>query len=39
MTDCRIDHYQTPQDVNVSVFAKQTDKEKSVVKFEEEQVS
>lgn len=38
VSNCRIDHYQTPQNVNVSVFAKQTDKEKSVVKFEEEQV-
>jgi len=28
---CRLDHYQTPKDVHVSVFAKQSDKEKSSV--------
>ncbi|KAI6043139.1 chord-domain-containing protein [Pisolithus marmoratus] len=28
-TDCRIDHYQTPTEVHVSVFAKQADRDKS----------
>lgn len=37
-TDCRIDHYQTPTNVNVSVFAKQVDKERSAVIFESEKV-
>ncbi|TFY55840.1 hypothetical protein EVJ58_g7994 [Rhodofomes roseus] len=34
-TECRVDHYQTPADVHVSVFAKQADKERSIVKIEE----
>lgn len=38
-TECRIDHYQTPADVHVSVFAKQVDKERSTVKIEENAVS
>ncbi|KAJ3526086.1 hypothetical protein NM688_g8303 [Phlebia brevispora] len=38
-TECRIDHYQTPTEVHVSVFAKQTDKERSTVRIEAEQVS
>ncbi|KZS99397.1 CS-domain-containing protein, partial [Laetiporus sulphureus 93-53] len=33
-TDCRIDHYQTPTTVHVSVFAKQADQERSTVKIE-----
>ncbi|KAH9951955.1 chord-domain-containing protein [Amylocystis lapponica] len=33
-TECRIDHYQTPTEVHVSVFAKQADKERSTVKIE-----
>lgn len=37
-TDCRVDHYQTPVNVNVSVFAKQVDKERSTVAFESEKV-
>ncbi|KAH7929796.1 chord-domain-containing protein [Leucogyrophana mollusca] len=37
-TDCRVDHYQTPREVHVSVFAKQADKERSTVKIEEAQV-
>jgi hypothetical protein len=37
--NCRIDHYQTLTEVHVSVFAKQTDKERSSVKFEESQVT
>lgn len=28
---CRLDHYQTPREVHVSVFAKQADKEKSSI--------
>ncbi|KAG2149376.1 chord-domain-containing protein, partial [Suillus clintonianus] len=37
-TDCRVDHYQTPKEVHVSVFAKQADKEKSIVTIEENQI-
>lgn len=33
--DCRIDHYQTPDQVHVSVFAKKVDKERSSVLFED----
>jgi CS domain len=36
---CRIDHYQTPSTVYVTVFAKQTDKERSSVKIEENEVT
>ncbi|KAI0093563.1 chord-domain-containing protein [Irpex rosettiformis] len=32
-TDCRIDHYQTPTEVHVSVFAKKADQERSTVKI------
>lgn len=35
---CRIDHYQTPTDVHVSVFAKQVNQDKSSVLFEDEMV-
>ena len=35
---CRIDHYQTPMDVHVSVFAKQVDQDRSSVLFEDEMV-
>lgn len=35
---CRIDHYQTPAEVHVSIFAKKVVKEQSSVKFEVEQV-
>lgn len=38
LTECRIDHYQTPTEVHVSVFAKQADKERSSVKIESEAV-
>ncbi|EGO21576.1 hypothetical protein SERLADRAFT_410180 [Serpula lacrymans var. lacrymans S7.9] len=34
-TECRVDHYQTPSEVHVSVFAKQVDKERSTVRIEE----
>jgi len=37
--ECRIDHYQTPDQVHVSVFAKQVDKDRSTVQFEETKVS
>lgn len=37
-TSCRIDHYQTVDQVHVSVFAKQVDKERSSVKFQEQAV-
>ncbi|THH29644.1 hypothetical protein EUX98_g4543 [Antrodiella citrinella] len=33
-TECRIDHYQTPTEVHVSVFAKQVDVGRSVVKID-----
>jgi len=35
---CRIDHYQTPTQVHVSVFAKKVVKDQSSVKFDTEQV-
>lgn len=38
MTSCRIDHYQTPTEVHVSVFAKRADQERSTVKFEQHSV-
>jgi len=38
LVQCRIDHYQTPGQVRVSIFAKQVDKERSKVLFEEEQI-
>jgi len=38
LTECRVDHYQTPNEVHVSVFAKQADKDKSKVTVEETQV-
>ncbi|GAA5875445.1 hypothetical protein JCM16303_000626 [Sporobolomyces ruberrimus] len=37
--ECRIDHYQTPRQVIVSVFGKQADKEKSTVTFEDESMT
>ncbi|KAF9239585.1 chord-domain-containing protein [Melanogaster broomeanus] len=37
-TECRVDHYQTPNEVHVSVFAKQADKERSKVTIEKTQV-
>ncbi|GAA5900309.1 cysteine and histidine-rich domain-containing protein [Sporobolomyces salmoneus] len=37
--ECRIDHYQTPRQVIVSVFGKNADKEKSSVKFENESMT
>ncbi|TFK42718.1 HSP20-like chaperone [Crucibulum laeve] len=37
--NCRIDHYQTPGEVHVSVFAKQVNKELSKVNFEDTQVT
>ncbi|KAJ7093245.1 HSP20-like chaperone [Mycena epipterygia] len=39
MTTCRIDHYQTVDRVHVSIFAKQADKDRSQVKFEQTQIS
>ncbi|KAF8078086.1 chord-domain-containing protein [Lyophyllum atratum] len=35
---CRVDHYQTLDQVHVSVFAKQVDKERTKIEFEETQV-
>ncbi|KAI5124383.1 hypothetical protein M0805_008986 [Coniferiporia weirii] len=37
-TTCRLDHYQTPQSVCVSIFAKQADKTRSVISFTENEV-
>jgi hypothetical protein len=39
MTTCRIDHYQTVDKVHVSVFAKQADKDRSAINFENDKVS
>jgi len=39
LTTCRIDHYQTVDKVHVSVFAKQVDKERSVVVLKDEGIS
>ncbi|KAK4698460.1 hypothetical protein P7C70_g7817, partial [Phenoliferia sp. Uapishka_3] len=36
LVECRVDHYQTPREVHVSVFGKGADKEKSKVVFEAE---
>lgn len=38
MTTCRIDHYQTVDQVHVSVFAKQADKERSAISMGDEKV-
>ncbi|KAF5391729.1 hypothetical protein D9757_001801 [Collybiopsis confluens] len=38
-TSCRIDHYQTVDQVHVSVFAKKVDKERSNVRFQEQTLS
>lgn len=35
---CRIDHYQTPEKVHVSVYAKKADKEKSRIIFNRDEV-
>ncbi|KAF8495395.1 HSP20-like chaperone [Gautieria morchelliformis] len=35
---CRIDHYQTPTQVHVSIFAKQTDKDASKIRLETEKI-
>jgi len=35
---CRIDHYQTPEKVHVSVYAKKADKEKSKIVFNDDQI-
>lgn len=37
-TECRIDHYQTPKEVHVSVFAKQADRDRSSIMIVETQV-
>jgi hypothetical protein len=36
--ECRVDHYQTLNQVHVSIFAKQVDKDRSSVQFEESRV-
>jgi len=38
LVDCRIDHYQTPAQIHVSVFAKKTDQNASSVRFEDSKV-
>lgn len=38
LVECRVDHYQTPRQVIVSVFGKGADKEASSVKFQAETV-
>ncbi|GAA5931286.1 cysteine and histidine-rich domain-containing protein [Sporobolomyces koalae] len=37
--ECRMDHYQTPKQVIVSIFAKQCDASKSLISFESETMS
>lgn len=39
LVECRVDLYQTPRDVHVSVFGKGANKETSTVRFEDEAVS
>jgi len=39
LTTCRIDHYQTPSEVIISVFAKKADKGSSKVDFDAQQVN
>lgn len=39
LVECRVDHYQTPRQVMVSIFAKGGDKDLSTVKFEPEAAS
>lgn len=36
---CRIDHYQTPTEVHVSVFAKQADKDRSAIKIASNEIA
>jgi hypothetical protein len=38
MIDCRIDHYQTPTEIHLSVYAKQVDRARSKVQFDDEHV-
>ncbi|KAJ3753967.1 HSP20-like chaperone [Lentinula raphanica] len=38
-TTCRLDHYQTLDQVHVSVFAKQVDRDRSSIKFHEQSLS
>ncbi|KAG6886036.1 hypothetical protein C0993_005220 [Termitomyces sp. T159_Od127] len=38
ITTCRVDHYQTVNEVHVSIYAKKADKERSLVEFEETRV-
>ena len=38
VVDCRVDHYQTLDKVHVSIFAKQAEKERSMIQFDESQV-
>jgi hypothetical protein len=37
--ECRIDHYQTPEQVHVSVFAKKVDKDRSSIQFDDDRVT
>ncbi|SGZ11588.1 BQ5605_C104g13167 [Microbotryum silenes-dioicae] len=39
LVECRVDHYQSPRSVCVSIFGKQADKDRSSVRFEVEEVS
>jgi hypothetical protein len=39
MAKCRVDHYQTLNEVHVSVFAKAANKEQSKIEIEESKVS
>lgn len=37
--ECRIDHYQTPEQVHVSIFAKKVHKDRSTIQFDENKVT
>jgi len=39
VVNCRVDHYQTLDKVHVSIFAKQADEERSMIKFDEFQIN
>jgi hypothetical protein len=39
MAKCRVDHYQTLNEVHVSVFAKAANQQQSKIEFEESKVS
>jgi hypothetical protein len=38
LVECRLDHYQTPSTVQVSIYAKKADKSRSIIQFSEQSV-